>query len=199
MQALLLKKFWRRLAWSAHKEKIMPGFFIGTGTSSTDPNAAAEFRRKHRWRVTTGEGMKTNKDWVYLQKAQRPHFKYDEPVVHHNEEEAWFAGKRHWEPITFTFYDNSSDGDISGDIVNWLGGGSGTAVGDWPAANTQDPSAYKKEIVMEMLNGVGTADETWTLQNAWAKEANFNDLDYTNTEIQTITVIVRYDRARRTK
>lgn len=187
----------------------MPGFAVtGQETGANNgqgnvPQATAEFRRKHRWRVQTGLGLTKGDDWTYLQKAQRPHFKYDEPVVHHNEEEAWYAGKRHWEPINFTFYDKVGSGaggaagssDISADIQAWLGGTSQFQVGDWANANTSLPSVYKQPITMQMLAGNGVADETWTLLNAWAKEANFNELDYTNTEIQTLTVIVRYDRA----
>jgi hypothetical protein len=187
----------------------MPGFSVtGNETGANNgagnvPQATAEFRRKHRWRIQTGLALTKGDDWTYLQKAQRPHFKYDEPVVHHNEEEAWFAGKRHWEPINFTFYDKvgsaaqgaGGSSDISADIQAWLGGTSQFPVGDWNNANTSLPSVYKQPITMQMLAGDGTADETWTLLNAWAKEANFNELDYTNTEIQTLTVIVRYDRA----
>jgi phage tail-like protein len=189
----------------------MPGFIInGTGgdTGSPGADAKAEFRRKHRWRVSTGPGLDAG-DWTYLQKAQRPHYKLEEPVVHHNEEQAYFAGKRSWEPIALVFYDKvganggSASGaagggssDLSTKLWQWIAEtGGNDNVTDVKTATTSLPSDYKKQLILQMLDGQGEPDETWQIFNAWPKEVNWNDLDYTNTEIQLINVTLRYDRA----
>ena len=95
----------------------MPGFNVQGGTTTgRDKNNRAEFRRKHRWRVTAHTGFTTQaQDWLYLQKAARPSFKYLEAEVHHDQEVAFFAGKQTWNEITLVFYDAVGGGasDIS--------------------------------------------------------------------------------------
>ena len=182
----------------------MPGFQPeATQPSETDKAGRAEFRRKHRWRfrvleqVTANGGGKPafndNTDWILLQKAARPSFKYDEAVVHHDQEEAYFAGKQKWDPIALVWYDSLTP-DVSSDVWDWI-----QAVSQFTEANSPNvslPSDYKKNCAIEMTSGTGgNADETWHIINAWPKEVNWNDLDYTNTEIQLINVQMRFDRA----
>lgn len=178
----------------------MPGFNIQTQENDKSINNKAEFRRKHRWRVTTSEFL-NSQQWLYLQKAQRPNFKYEEPVVHHDQEQAYFAGKQSWETITFTFYDvedaGGNVGDISSVLYNWIASGTGSAVGVHNNAHMQLPNQYKKQLILEMTNAAGDASESWTLFGAWPSSVNWLELDYTNTEIQLIEVVVRYDRAAR--
>jgi hypothetical protein len=167
----------------------------------------AEFRRKHRWRVQMeGTGI-TPQDWLYLQKAARPSFKYNEAQVHHNQEVAYFAGKQEWDPVELIFYDASGDGGQNGNmsqlIWNWLAESGGGNPGIVSAGNVRTPSEYKKKMIIEMLDGLGGSDaskggETWELFGAWPVSSNWNDLDYTNTEIQLVTVSLRFDRAIRT-
>ena len=46
-----------------------------------------------------------------------------------------------------------------------------------------------------MTDGAGNTDELWTLNGVWPQQTNWMDLDYTNSEIQLVEVIMRYDRA----
>jgi hypothetical protein len=180
----------------------MPGFNVqGGGATNVDKNNKAEFRRKHRWRVAAHDGSGLEPvDWLYLQKAARPSFKYLEAIVHHDQEQAYFAGKQEWETITLTFYDVESGGggqDISRAIYNWIAAGTGGAVGKHEDATMQVPNAYKKDLELDLTKADGTSSEHWTLFGCWPLSVNFQELDYTNTEIQLIEVVVRFDRAQR--
>jgi len=185
----------------------MPGFSIQSANPEQSKFNKAEFRRKHRWRVAVCEGSGLRpKDWLYLQKAARPSFKFNEAVVHHDQEQAYFAGKQEWETTTLTFYDVESGAasgtgdvkDISKTIFEWMGGlNNPNAVGQLASATMHVPSEYKLDLVLELTNASGDAGEQWTLFGCWPVSANWQDLNYEETAIQLIEVVVRFDRATR--
>jgi len=169
----------------------MPGFNIcATGDG---PSATNEMRRKHRWIFETlGKGGSTffsETSLLYLKTAQRPHPKFEEVVMHHNQEQAKFAGKTSWEPLKLTWYD-SENPDSSKEIYEWF-----QAISDFTTANVNPPSEYKREGVLAMLNGMGVPTQRWKICNSWPQDGNWDDLDYTDSEICTIEVQVLYDRA----
>lgn len=169
----------------------MPGFAINQTDPLTSKNHKAEFNRKHRWRVSVLEnGPLKPQDWLYLSKAARPNYKIEEAPVHHNEEVAYFAGKRTWETLPLEFYDAIDPTDISQLLYDWV-----NVVTNIPGATTNVPAEYKKELQVEMLDGDGTAHETWKLYGAWPIDTNWNDLDYSSSDIQLVSVTVRFDRA----
>jgi len=174
----------------------MPGFNLGATTDGK--NNLAEYRRNHRWRVAVIQGdVITPQQWLYLQKAARPNFEFDEVKIHHNQEEAYVAGKQRWQPIDFVFYDAIEEGDISSSVFGWILGGDGSSVADGSSADVNLPRSYKKDLTLEMLDGSGDVDETWTLHGAFPLKVDWSALDYTNTEIILITANVRFDRATR--
>lgn len=186
----------------------VPGFNIiqgddrdcdGIGT----PSNKNEFRRKHRWLfklIDGGKGVPAN-TLVFLQKATRPSFKFEEPVVHHNQEVAYFAGKQEWEPIKLVWYDSQQAPDVSSDIWTWLQG-----VNEIDKVCVHLPGSkgigaapgYKGTAVLSSVSGCGECDETWTMYGCWPQQIDWSELDYTSTEIQVVSVTMRYDRAIRT-
>jgi hypothetical protein len=166
----------------------MPGFRIGGGGSPAD--ARIESRRKHRWRFTTLGPAGMRDSAIYLMSAQRPHVVTEEAVMHHDQEQVYFAGKHHWEPITLVFYDIEGGPDSSNEIWNWV-----LDSVNIPNATVSTPNSYKKNSTLEMTNGVGGVSESWQIFHVWPIDVNWNDLDYTNTEIQTVDVQMKYDRA----
>jgi hypothetical protein len=173
----------------------MPGFNIGGGRDGNEPSNVAETRRKHRWLFEV-VGPIQREALLFLQKASRPNFKYEEAIMHHDQEQAYFAGKQSWEPITLSWYDAEQNPDVSKQLHNWIvtvtTGGLGAGGG---AVTVAVPSAYKKEAKLSMTNGAGAPTETWTLKGVWPQQTNWGDLDYTNTEIQLVEVTMRFDRA----
>lgn len=179
----------------------MPGFNIGNGGGANEPRNVAETRRKHRWTFEViAQGVISREAILFLQKATRPSFKYEEAIMHHDQEQAHFAGKQSWEPCQMAWYDAEQSPDVSDQIAKWLQtvttGGLGEGGGQVSVAV---PSDYKKEANLTMTNGAGQPTERWAMKGVWPMTVNWGDLDYTNTEIQLIEVTMRFDRAIRTK
>lgn len=176
----------------------MPGFNIGGGSSAEQKSNVAEPRRKHRWRVTSLGDVLGSGQLVYLEKANRPKFKYAEAVMHHNQEEAYFAGKQTWEQLSWTFYDVENP-DVSDAIANWVTTVT-TSFRD-PAAVTvvATPSEYKKDGTLEMVRGNGDVSEQWRLFGVWPLDIDWQDLDYSQSEIQRIVVTCKVDKCVKTR
>lgn len=169
----------------------MPGFsFCGQGAGSQSVNGLIETRRKHRWQfLVLGGGAFAEESLLILQSAQRPKFKFNTADMHHNQEVVKVAGKQEWEPTALKFYD-AENPDVSLEVWKWV-----TTVVNMPTANVNAPRDYKRPSTLEMVNGQGAATETWHLCNSWPESVNWGELDYGGSEICTIEVSVRYDRA----
>jgi hypothetical protein len=173
----------------------MPGFNIGGGGSGNEPSNVTETRRKHRWVFQTVSSL-SRESLLFLKSASRPSFKYDDPIMHHDQEEVFFAGKQHWEPITLTWYDAEQNPNVSNEIHKWIQtvttSGLGSGGGQIQVAT---PREYKKEATLTSTTGTGSDNEKWALKGVWPQQVDFQDLDYTNTEIQLVTATMRFDRA----
>jgi hypothetical protein len=167
----------------------MPGFKINN--TGGEANSKVESHRKHRWKFTLagGSGV-TNKESVFLSSAQRPHVIIDEAIMHHDQEQVYFAGKHHWDPITLVFYDIYGEGNTGSAIWTWLNKGV-----DIKTATGGIATAYKLDSILEMNDAGGQPNEKWDIYNSWAIDVNFNDLDYSNSEIATIDCSMKFDRA----
>lgn len=177
----------------------MPGFNInpfGGGYSGDDgnsPSNTVEVRRKHRWVFETigrGTGQWSAKELLVLQSASRPSFKFEEPEMHHNQEVARFAGKQDWDPVTLVWYDVEQDPDISRGVYHWL-----ETVVNMQTINVAHPRNYKRTAQLSMIDGSGQTNETWTMNGTWPSAINWQELDYTSTDLMTCEATMRYDRA----
>ena len=176
----------------------MPGFQINNegGITTDAPTNTREVRRKHRWYFSAmGRGTTawTQSELLMLQSAQRPSFKFEEPEMHHNQEVVYFAGKQTWEPITLTWYDSEQDPDISKGIYHWLE--TVAVIGGAGAADVAHPRDYKKTCTLKLIDGTGQDTEEWTMHGTWPSSVNWQELDYSATELMTCEAVMRYDRA----
>jgi len=181
-------------------DEAIPGFNInpfGGGYSAQGPANTVEVRRKHRWVFETlgrGTGVFSQSELLVLQSASRPSFKFEEPEMHHNQEVARFAGKQDWDPVTLVWYDVEQDPDISRGIYHWI-----ETVVDMHSIKVAHPRFYKKTAALVMLDGSGQTTEQWSLMGTWPAASNFQELDYTSTDLMTVEATMRYDRAVRSK
>lgn len=178
----------------------MPGFTIGGSPSNQQKSNVAETRRKHRWVFSKLGDLLGPRELVYLQKAQRPQFKFNEVVMHHDQEEAYFAGKQQWEPINFSWYDVEQNPDVSARLWAWLGVVNPTLASLNETTCVNAPNVYKKQAQLEMTgncDGIGNPTERWVFYGLWPREMNWQELDYEANEILRIDVVGRYDKARR--
>jgi hypothetical protein len=188
----------------------MPGFSINgindanyASGESTMTNKV-EPRRTHRWYFETiglspgnvvslrGVSAWDKSIQVVLKSAARPSFTLEETVMHHNQEQVYFAGKQSWDAITLTWYDIEQPPDVSKAMWYWI-----NSITNINAVQVHLPSLYKIDARLAMVTGEGAVNERWNLYGSWPQTSNWQALDYTNNEIQTIEVKLRYDRAER--
>jgi len=179
----------------------MPGFNVNGIGGGGVPNTM-EVRRKHRWVfevILRGEGTPFSTiSRLMLQSASRPSFKFEQPEMHHNQEVVRFAGKQDWDPITLVWYDGEQKPDISADIYYWL-----ETVVNMTTIQVAHPEKYKKFAQLAMVGGMAlvggmgatAVSERWELYGTWPAEINWQELDYTSTDLMTIEATMRYDRA----
>ncbi len=178
----------------------MPGFNInpfGGGYSNQGPSNILEVRRKHRWVFETlgrGAGQFSQAELLVLQSASRPNFKFEEPEMHHNQEVVRFAGKHDWDPVTLTWYDQEQNPDISRGIYQWI-----ETVVNMHSIAVAHPRFYKTTGSLAVLDGSGQTNEVWSMMGAWPSACNFQELDYTSTDLLTCEATMRYDRAVRSR
>ncbi len=175
----------------------MPGFNIGGGGGGgEDPSNVTELRRKHRWRFTLLGNTIKQPAVLFLQKASRPNFKLEEAIMHHDQEQSYYAGKQSWEPIAITFYDAEQTPDVSQEVFKWVTKVIPTGLTQQGGRVTVNvPSVYKQPSELQMIDGKGAATETWSLKGSWPASTNWGELDYTSSEIQLVEISVRFDRA----
>jgi hypothetical protein len=169
----------------------MPGFIIGG--IGQGPNHAIETRRKHRWLFETLDGVDDKKILTYLKEATRPHLVIEQSEVYHKQERIYLAGRHSWEPIKLVWYDVADEVDSSDAIWQWVN----KVIDFFRDVGVPPPGSYKKNGRLIMLDGDGRTNENWEIFNCWPAEVNWNAVDYADSEIQTIEVTMRYDRAAR--
>jgi hypothetical protein len=175
----------------------MPGFNINGsgGEQGGAPNSLSEVRRTHRW-IYDVLGIGSWKDGVrlVLKSCSRPSMQFEEPAMHHNQEQVYYAGKHTWDASTLTFYDVEQDPDVSAAMYDWV-----QSVLTIARANVAPPRAYKRFAQLSMVDGVGDVTESWRMLNTWPQATNWNSLDYSSSDLQTIEVKMRFDRAERVR
>jgi len=168
------------------------------------------FKRKFRWMFEVpsivGEGM----NMYPPSAAARPKLTFNDFQVNHLVETITIPGRPVWNPITLTVYDIVYDNSASGNtpahpIYEWIlslygeypyfpykfSGGQVAYGGYGGAANRfKKPYAY-----IVMYDGCGCKLEQWTLENVWPSDADFGELDMGSSDVATITLTLKYDRA----
>lgn len=170
----------------------MPGFaIVGTENPAQNPASLNEVRRTHRWQFETLGKLTKAQVILVLKTATRPSFTFEEPSMHHNQEQVYFAGKHTWEPISLSWYDVEQPINCSQEMWVWL-----KSIIDLGAMTVEPPSLYKNALAsLVMQDGKGVANERWNLFNGWPQLLNWNSLDYSSTDLQLIEAKYRFDRA----
>jgi hypothetical protein len=174
----------------------MPGFAINDigGYSADAPTNVVEPRRKHRWVFQTIISSNFNVPaniLLVLKEASRPNFTFDEPDMHHNQEQVYFAGKHKWDPCKMVWYDIEQDRDSSKKMWEWVQSVCQFA-GNLPVFL---PSEYKGNANLSMIDGRGETNEEWDMYGTWPQNVNWQSLDYSTSDLCQIEVNMRFDRA----
>lgn len=179
----------------------MAGFNITGNNSEYQKSNVAETRRKHRWVFSKLGDVLQQGELIYLKSAARPKFDFEEVTMHHDQEEAYFAGKQKWSAIDFEWYDVQQPVNVSKKLWDWLGIVNPKLADKNGETCVNAPRVYKGRATLEMTGNCDTSrgEETWDFYGMWPKSCDWSSLDYSTNEILMIKVNARYDKAMRTK
>lgn len=97
----------------------------------------------------------------------------------------WVVGRYIWEEISLTLRDPIGP-SASQAVMEWVRLHSESVTGRQGYA-----AAYKRDIVLEMLDPTGTVVSQWIIKNAMITTVNFGELSYEDDSIADITVTIR--------
>ena len=130
---------------------------------------------------------------------------YDVSEVAHNflDNKFHYPGRVTWTEVTLTLVDPVSPDavgqtnalleamgykiPVNEDTLGTITKASGTAAAQGGTA--------LGDVIIRVLDAEGGDLETWTLKNPFIKSVKYGDLDYSNDELRTITMGIRYDWA----
>ena len=127
---------------------------------------------------------------AYLVKTMnRPSITFEEVEINHINVKRYVKGKGAWNTLEVTLYDPIVPSGAQ-------------AVMEWVRLHHESVTGrdgysdfYKKDITFNVLGPVGDKVEEWTLKGAFITEANFNELDFSSSEVADIALTLQYDYA----
>lgn len=149
------------------------------------------FKRRFRFTFEIQGFCNNQKNKVpeyFVQVASRPSLSVEETQIDHLNARTWIPGKATWETMSVTYYDAAHDEMRS--LWNWL-----ATVYDFtdPVNMSQgERRDWDATGILNMYSGCGTLLEGWELQHMWPTSINFGELDYSNSDIATIELTLRF-------
>ena len=125
----------------------------------------------------------------------RPNVSFEDIQVDVYNSRVYLAGKHTWEPITITLRE-----DVSNNVQKFVGEQLQKQLDFFEMSSAASGSDYKFVTRMEILDGGNGANaptvlETFELYGCYVESANYNNLNYAESEPVTVTLTVRYDNA----
>jgi len=153
---------------------------------------------QYRFRVSF-ENFGVSSDRVELTKQvvsfSRPTVTFADIDVHVYNSMVKLAGKPSWGDVTVSLRD-----DAAGNVSRLIGEQLQKQFDFMEQSSAASGSDYKFVTRCEMLDGGNGADqptvlETWELYGCLVKEANYQEVNYANSEAVTIQITLRFDNA----
>ena len=148
------------------------------------------FKRKFRWKFKIDVlGPRTHKiPEHFVKTAARPNLDIEEVQVDFLNSTTWFPGKARWQQMTVTYHD--VDDNLMAPLYEWM-----VDIYDFQdhlGKRQTEKEGWTGTGTLTLYDGCGGKLETWTLFNMFPTSINFGDLDYSNSEISTVDLSLRY-------
>lgn len=124
---------------------------------------------------------------MWVASTSRPTITMEETEIQFLNTSTWVVGRYVWEQLTVTLRDPIGP-SASQAIMEWVRLHSESVTGRQGYA-----LAYKRDLVLQMLDPTGTAVSQWIIKNAMIVSASGGDLSYDDSELSTWTITVRPD------
>ena len=125
----------------------------------------------------------------------RPSVSFDQMTVDIYNSRVYLAGKHTWEPITINLRE-----DVSNNVQKLVGEQLQKQFDFFEMSSAASGSDYKFVTRIEILDGGNGANapsvlETFELYGCYVESANYNTLNYAESNPVTVTLNIRYDNA----
>ena len=169
--------------------------------------ATTEPKRNYKFRVTL-TGVSTGQQdagasnilW-WAKSVTTPSFDVSNVEHHHFDNRYYYPGRVTWNPISLVLVDPITI-DAADITVRMLANqgyqpGVSTEANKTKTINKSDATGTSSlgTVTIEVFDSNNNVVETWTLNNPFIESAKFGDLDYSNDDLKTIEMGIRYDWA----
>lgn len=141
--------------------------------------------RKNRFLLRFPSDLGIQEWWV--SNAARPTITMKETEIPFLNTSTWVVGRYTWDSISVTLRDPIGP-SASQAVMEWVRLASESVTGRQGYA-----VAYKRDLVLEMLDPTGTAVSQWIIKNAMPVTVNFGQLAYDDDNLSTIEITIRPD------
>ena len=139
--------------------------------------------RKNRFLLRFPSDLGMQEWWV--ESASRPSITQGETEIPFLNTSNWVVGRYVWEQINITLRDPIGP-SASQAVMEWIRLHSESATGRQGYA-----VAYKRDLILEMLDPTGTAVSQWILKSCMCVSASFGELSYDDDSLATIQLSIR--------
>ena len=139
--------------------------------------------RQNRWLLRFPADLGIQEWWCKT--AKRPHIKQEGKAIQFLNTETYVVGRYTWESIQVTLRDP-------------IGPSASQAIMEWVRLHTESvtgrqgyAAAYKRDLILEMLDPTGTAVSQWIIKSAMIVSASGGELSYDDDSLSTWTLTLR--------
>jgi hypothetical protein len=134
-------------------------------------------------------------------RSARPTLGWKEQEVNHLTETVYFPLKPTWEPVDLVLYDICRNGNQCNPVFVWIA----TSQANQQSGGFYDPQVGKMIPIVDaklkrqgdiyVYDGCGNELEHWVLENCYPHQVRWGELDMDSSDLLTVEVSLRYDRA----
>lgn len=139
---------------------------------------------KFRW-VLEIDGV----DAYLVRTTQRPTSTFEPITIDWINTKRYIAGKHEYETLAVTLNDSIAPSGAQA-VMEWI-----RLCFEVVSGRAGYSDFYKRDIVLKLLDPVGTVIELWDIKGAFPINITFGDLDYAASDIVEVALTLRYDVA----
>ena len=143
--------------------------------------------RKNRFLMRFPSDLGIQEWWA--SNAARPTITMKDVEIPFLNTSTWVVGRYTWETISVTLRDPIGP-SASQAVMEWVRLHSESVTGRQGYA-----AGYKRDVELEMLDPTGVVVSKWILKNTMCTAADFGDLDYSQDDLASISLTLRFDYA----
>lgn len=159
-----------------------------------------EPKRNFRFKVEI-TGLAENSVLWWAKTVTTPSFDVSETEHNFLDNKYYFPGRVTWNEVSLTLVDPISVDAVQ--LTNSLIEGANYQVpanipaseGDFSTMSKAAATSELGQVIITILDAGGKSIEQWTLNNAFLKSAKYGDLDYSNDDLRSVELTIRYDWA----